>query len=272
MTKLSDTRQLRITTVGTSHGRPTHCRYHTATLLETADRSYLVDAGEPVAANMFRLSKAYSHLRAVFITHMHADHVGGLPVLLKQVGHNAVPPDHELSVYMPPEGKYPLLNWLQAMLVPPDHIRYRLEVFGVTEGETVYEDEYASVTASLTGHIMPPRGLYGDLPLRTEANCFAYSFDILGRRVVFSGDQPRDFPHLGDLLAEPVDVLVMEMTHIKPDEVLPFIGERTIGRLIMTHIFDSWHDEGEADLRAMCDRHLSFPYEVAHDGDEFAIV
>jgi len=262
---------LLITTLGTAHGRPTHCRYHPATLLEIPQRSYLVDCGEPVAATMVRMGKDFNKLRAAFISHMHADHVGGLPVLIKLLGHNLVAPDHEFSVFMPPEGKYPLLNWLQAMLVPPDYVRFKLEVTGVIEDETVFEDEYATVTAARNGHMEGPGVAYGDIEWRCKANSFSYIFDILDRRIVFTGDLPSDFRYLGELLEDPVEVLVMEMTHVAPEEVLPFIGERDIGRVIFTHIHDPWHDEGENDLRAMCEEHLSFRFDVGHDGDEFEI-
>lgn len=67
-----------ITTLGTSHGSHTLPRNNTATLIETGDASYLVDCGEPVSGTMRRLGKDFGILRALFVTHMHADQVGGI--------------------------------------------------------------------------------------------------------------------------------------------------------------------------------------------------
>ena len=76
---------MRITTLGTSHGNPTHCRFNSSTLIEAGGHSYLVDSGEPVTALMIRAEKDFDALKAIFITHMHGDHVAGLPSLIKML-------------------------------------------------------------------------------------------------------------------------------------------------------------------------------------------
>ena len=258
---------MQITTLGTSHGAPTHSRYQTSTLLELDGPAYIIDAGEPAAATLWRLEKDLTLLRAAFITHMHGDHVGGLPQLVKIIYQRFADPDRTFTCFMPPEGKYPFLSWLAAMHIPPEAVGFDLQVKGIAQPGLIYEDEYTTVTAVNSGHMDPQRG-----------SGFSFIFDIAGqpapgdrRRIAFSGDQPSDFHNLGDILTEHVDVLVMEMTHIRPERVLPFIGERDIGRLILNHIHDPWHDEGEAVLRGICEQHLSFPSDIAHDYDVFPI-
>ena len=48
---------MRITTLGTSHGDPTYCRFNSSNLIEIAEASYLIDAGAPVDALLVRAAK-----------------------------------------------------------------------------------------------------------------------------------------------------------------------------------------------------------------------
>ena len=76
---------MRIYTLGTSHGNSTHSRFNSSTAYETNGVLYLVDAGAPVEALLRRKGLFCRDVRAVFVTHMHDDHAGGLSGLSKQV-------------------------------------------------------------------------------------------------------------------------------------------------------------------------------------------
>ena len=106
-----------ITTLGTSHGNPTYCRFNTATLFELSDRLYLVDCGEAAHALMIRAGKAPERLKGVFVTHMHQDHVGGVASLCKWlVKYAQLGP--EVAVFLPEAAAIrPLGAWLRAMHV-----------------------------------------------------------------------------------------------------------------------------------------------------------
>ena len=68
---------MKITTLGTSHGDATYCRFNSSTLYESAGNLYLIDCGEPADALLIRANKETWKLKAIFITHMHVDHMKG---------------------------------------------------------------------------------------------------------------------------------------------------------------------------------------------------
>lgn len=259
-----------ITTLGTSHGNHTMTRYNSSTLIQTEGAAYLVDCGEPVAGTLERSDKWTPTIRALFVTHMHADHIGGLAELTNMYYKRGEKDDRDLTVCLPAEGVEPIRTYLTGIYQAPDLRPGTMTLQGVEPGPC-YQDENISVNATLTGHLDSMGESYQAAGYPNRGQAFSYIFEIEGKRIAFSGDLPPHFDHLGEVVAEPVDLLVMEMTHIKPENVLPFIADKPIGKLMLTHIHDPWHGAGENTLRDMCFEHLPFPFVISRDGMEMEL-
>lgn len=71
-----------ITTLGTGSGKPTLVRNVSATTLQRDGDMVLFDCGEGTQIQFQRAKLRTSRLRVICITHMHGDHLNGLPGLL----------------------------------------------------------------------------------------------------------------------------------------------------------------------------------------------
>lgn len=257
---------MRITTMGTGHGNPTHTRFNSSTSIEIGDRLYLVDAGAPVHALLVRsvladAPKAFDRIKAVFVTHMDEDHVAGLPSLIKMIL-KYPNPEARADVYLPEARAIePLEQWVRAMLL--DWPSPQVELRATKEGP-LYDDGTLRVSAVPTRHIAP-------LADGTPAS-YAYVLEAEGKRVVSTGDLSSDFSDFPEIARrEPCDVCVCEITHYKPPAALPVLMECPIKRMIFNHVHDPWHgEEGERQLREAF-AGLPYPFEIAHDGDVFEV-
>jgi ribonuclease Z len=101
--------------LGTSSGVPARHRSTSATLLRLGGSSFLFDAGEGVQRQMAFTRARLSHIERIFITHLHGDHIFGLPgfllglqhsIMMKNSDKNAKPSskpeDHVVKIYGPP--------------------------------------------------------------------------------------------------------------------------------------------------------------------------
>ena len=79
---------MQVTFLGTSSGVPTRARNVSAVALRLPQRSelWLFDCGEGTQHQFLRSDLRVSQLRRIFVTHMHGDHVFGLPGLLASLG------------------------------------------------------------------------------------------------------------------------------------------------------------------------------------------
>jgi len=247
-----------ITTLGTSHGNHTYCRFNSSTLFEIDDRSYLIDAGEPVNGLMIRAQKSFDNLKAVFITHMHEDHVGGLPDLIKALLKYPKDGQHT-DIYLTEERAIQgLEGWLKAM-----RLRWPspLITVNVTKPCKIFDDGNLCATAIGTQYIKHPES-----PVS-----FAYQLEAEGKRVIYTGDLSGDFSDFPEIAqTEPCDLCICEMTHFPPEKALPVLAKIPIRRLIFNHIHDPWHGEGEERLKQIF-ASLPYPFEIAHDGDVFEV-
>ena len=79
---------MQVTFLGTSSGVPTRGRNGSAVALRLPQRAelWLFDCGEGTQHQFLRSELRVSQLRRIFVTHMHGDHVFGLPGLLASLG------------------------------------------------------------------------------------------------------------------------------------------------------------------------------------------
>ena len=76
----------KITILGAASAKPSATRHHTSQLLNHAEQYFLIDAGEGVQSRMMRVGVSPMRLTAIFISHLHGDHVFGLFPLISSLG------------------------------------------------------------------------------------------------------------------------------------------------------------------------------------------
>lgn len=77
----------KVTVLGTGTARPTLERHHSAHMLNVHEQFYLMDCGEGTQSRLLEAGVNPMKINAVFISHMHGDHVFGLMPLISSMGH-----------------------------------------------------------------------------------------------------------------------------------------------------------------------------------------
>ena len=165
---------MQVTFLGTSSGVPTRARNVSAVALRLPQRSemWLFDCGEGTQHQFLRSDLRLSQLRRVFVTHMHGDHVFGLPGLLASLG-LAGNSSAGVDLY----GPDPLESFLKGALnTSSTRIGYPLQVHRVRQaadqGSVLFEDADLIVRCTPLTHRVPAYAY------RVEQKPLAGRFDI----------------------------------------------------------------------------------------------
>ena len=165
---------MQVTFLGTSSGVPTRARNVSAVALRLPQRSemWLFDCGEGTQHQFLRSDLRLSQLRRVFITHMHGDHVFGLPGLLASLGLSG-----SCNAGVDLYGPDPLEAFLRGALNNSStRIGYPLQVHRVRQaaeqGSVLFEDDDLTVRCTPLTHRVPAYAY------RVEQKPLAGRFDI----------------------------------------------------------------------------------------------
>ena len=141
--------------LGTGAGVPAKLRNVTSIalkLLEERGAVWLFDCGEATQHQILHTSLKPRRIEKIFITHLHGDHIYGLPGLLGSRSFQGG--ESQLTVYGP-KGIKEYIN--VSLSVSRTHLQYPLEVVEIEEG-VVFEDEGFSVEAMELDHALPTFG------------------------------------------------------------------------------------------------------------------
>ena len=258
---------MEIIVLGSAHGRPLLGRFNTSVALVLGEDAYVLDCGEPCAARLVQEGVDPKSVRAAFVSHMHADHCAGMFMLLQEMhlGGRREP----LTLAVPDEAVAPLRAFLPAVYSAPEALGFPLDLRGILTGASVYADGRLSVAAYRNSHITTgPSGQPDSL-----AHSFSFVLGAEGRRVVWTGDLPRNFDELGGLLAETTDLLLCELTHMEPESLFRFLGRFRIGSVLFHHVWER-HFADFSDFAPMRRRAadlIGCPVQIARDGYRMSI-
>ncbi|ANU11124.1 ribonuclease Z [Planococcus antarcticus DSM 14505] len=141
--------------LGTGAGMPSKQRNTSALvlkLLEERGTVWLFDCGEATQHQILHTTIKPRKIEKIFISHMHGDHIFGLPGLLGSRSFQGG--DEPLEIYGPSGIK----EFVEMTLtLSRTHLTYRIVYHELTEG-VLFEDELMTVETRLLNHVIPSYG------------------------------------------------------------------------------------------------------------------
>lgn len=144
---------MRLTFLGTSAGVPTLDRNVTALALALDDQKewYLVDCGEGTQHQLMRCRYTLSGLKTIFITHVHGDHMFGLPGLITSASMQGR--TETLTICAPGGVEDFVRHALECAAAT--HVPFRIIFKATDEAGFRYQDDNFSVTSHELSHRVP---------------------------------------------------------------------------------------------------------------------
>ena len=206
-------------------------RGHSAFLFHLADKSLLIDCGEPVSRRLHTAGVKPDEIDGILISHLHCDHIGGFFMLMQGLWLDQR--TRELPIYMPSEGLEPVRNMLRASYIFDELLAFSPSFKVLKECEPINFDG-VKVTPYLTTHLDQLKNSFSDkYPAKFEAFNFVIETDT--KRVAHSADIG-SIHDLSPLLTHPVDLLVCELAHVEPSELFNYLPTQKIGHIAFTHL------------------------------------
>ncbi|MFX1295763.1 MAG: MBL fold metallo-hydrolase [Promethearchaeota archaeon] len=225
---------MRIILLGTGTTLP-HKNRNAAGLLIQIHKNYLLfDCGNGILRQIEKVNIDFTKIRDIFISHLHADHINDLPILLKANLMKKNP--NTVKIYGPPPIKKVVEEWFSKIYLYLNKILYQIEIHEV-------KDEWIkNIGWKVQG-----------FPVQHGIKAYGFKLVSNGKKLVYSGDT--GFCEELIRAAKDADVLIHECSyptgyehgkdHTTPLELGQIAKQANVKQVVLTHFYPvcSGHEE-----------------------------
>ena len=223
---------------GTGDGWPCADRNHASFLYRFGKEQVLIDCGEGLDRSYKASGLSYDAIDGIFLSHLHADHVGGFFMFMQGLWLEGR--RKKLRVHMPRGAISPLKKMLQTTFIFEELLGFRLEFVPLIEREKISIKD-TRITPFRTSHLDHFRSQF-QKKYAGDFSAFCFLLERKKVRVGHSADlgKPEDLEPLFD---KPLDLLVCELAHFTPEQILTYLTGKPVKRVAFVHVGESYRKD-----------------------------
>ena len=146
-----------VTILGSSSAMPIPTRYTTSQVVNFNDRLFLIDCGEAAQIQMRRFGIKIGRINHIFISHLHGDHIFGLPGLISSMTMSGK--KGELHIYAHSELQI-ALSYLMKFMNESVDFRVIYHPLNIHRHTVMFEDEKIRIESFPLKHRIPVLWFY----------------------------------------------------------------------------------------------------------------
>jgi ribonuclease BN (tRNA processing enzyme) len=224
--------------LGTGSGKTSLTRHHSSFLLSTGklpdgkdSYNLLVDAGDGISRAFLQQKIPVDSIDGILLSHFHPDHYTGLASLIVQMKMEGR--ENKLELFAHESSISFLEEFIYQSYLFPGKLNFNLEFNAYKINDPFLAYNSFSITARQNNHL--DSSIPYDIKRRLTFSCCSFLMKIEDKNIFYTGD----IGSKNDLYifqGYPIDIMISEITHISPDELLESFKKLNPKKLLITHI------------------------------------